>query len=157
MDVNIHFDAAAPSLHNKESYQRLIGKLIYLSLTRPDISFSVNVLSQHMHNPSTEHMAAAHRILKYLKKTPGHGLLFRKTKDRKIRVFTDSSWAGNVTNRRSTSGYCSFVWGNLVTWRSKKQHVISRSSAEAEFRALAQGMCEGIWLLKLLKGGGSMA
>ncbi|KAK8650974.1 hypothetical protein V6N13_140594 [Hibiscus sabdariffa] len=104
-----------------------------------------------MSNPSEEHITAAYRVLKYLKKTPGHGLIFRKTTDRSITVYTDSSWAGSLTDRKSTTGYCSFVWGNLVTWRSKKQHVISRSSAEAEFRTLAQGMCEGLWLLKLLK------
>ncbi|KAK5824251.1 hypothetical protein PVK06_019022 [Gossypium arboreum] len=96
-------------------------------------------------------MAAANRILKYLKKTPGHGLMFKKTQDRTVKIFTDSSWAGDLTERRSTSGYCTFVWGNLTTWRSKKQSVVSRSSAEAEFRALALGICEGIWLLKLLK------
>ncbi|KAL4363255.1 hypothetical protein GQ457_04G023640 [Hibiscus cannabinus] len=120
-----------------------------LGFLRPDIAFAVNILSQHMSNPN-EHMAAAYRILKYLKKTPGHGLLFKKSSDRSIKVFTDSSWASNLTDRRSTSGYCTFLWGNLVTWRSKKQSLIS-SSAEAEFRALAQAICEGIWLLKLLR------
>ncbi|KAE8669833.1 Protein PAF1-like protein [Hibiscus syriacus] len=98
-----------------------------------------------------EHMAAANRILKYLKKTPGHILMFKKTQDRTVKIFTYSSWAGDLTERRSTSGYCTFIWGNLTTLRSKKQSVVSRSSAEVEFRALALGICEGIWLLKLLK------
>ncbi|RVW79511.1 Retrovirus-related Pol polyprotein from transposon TNT 1-94 [Vitis vinifera] len=69
------------------------------------------------------------------------GLFFRKTENRDTEVYSDADWAGNIIDRRSTSGYCSFVWGNLVTWRSKKQSVVARSSAEAEYRALAQGIC----------------
>ncbi|RVX13764.1 Retrovirus-related Pol polyprotein from transposon TNT 1-94 [Vitis vinifera] len=98
-------DGSAPV--DKGRYQRLVGKLIYLSHTRPDIGFSVSVVSQFMNNPTEKHMTAVIRILRYLKMTPG-------------------------------KGYCSFVWGNLVTWRSKKQSVVARSSAEAEFRAMAQ-------------------
>ncbi|KAL4377349.1 hypothetical protein GQ457_02G025340 [Hibiscus cannabinus] len=82
--------------------------------------------------------------------TPGHGLICRKNENRTIKNFTNSSWAGELTDRRSTSGYCSFVWGNLVTWRSKKQSVVSSSSVEAKYRALALGICEGIWLKRLL-------
>ncbi|KAK8710039.1 hypothetical protein V6N13_145383 [Hibiscus sabdariffa] len=151
MDANISFNPTSTPCANKERFQNIVGKLLYLSHTRPDITFAVNVLSQHMHQPSVEHMQATLRVLKYLKGTPGHGLIFRKSLDRSVKLYTDSSWAGSLTHRRSTSGYCSFLWGNMVTWRSKKQAVISRSSAEAEFRALAQGICEGIWLLKLLK------
>ncbi|RVW25300.1 Retrovirus-related Pol polyprotein from transposon RE1 [Vitis vinifera] len=73
--------------------------------------------------------------------TPGKGLFFRKTENRDTEVYSDADWAGNIIDRRSTSGYCSFVWGNLVTWRSKKQSVVARSSAEAEYKALAQGIC----------------
>ena len=66
-------------------------------------------------------------------------------------MYTDVDWAGLVTNRKSTIGYCSYIWGNLVTWRSKKQPVVARSNAEAEFRALSHGICEGIWLQRMLK------
>ena len=131
-------------------YQRLVGRLIYLSHTRPDIGFSVSVISQFMNNPTEEHMEAALRVLRYLKSTPGKGLIFKKNSNRGIEVFTDADWAGSIMDRRSTSGYCTFVWGNLVTWRSKKQSVVARSSAEAEFRAMAHGICEGIWLRRLL-------
>ncbi|KAE8700619.1 Detected protein of unknown function [Hibiscus syriacus] len=150
MEASLKFNKEDGSLVDKEKFQRLVGKLIYLSLTRSYIAFPINVISQHMTNPTEEHMAATNRILKYLKKTLGHGLMFKKTQDKTVKIFTDSSWAGDLTERRSTSGYCTFVWGNLTTWRSKKQSVVS-SSAEAEFRALALGICEGIWLLKLLK------
>ena len=82
--------------------------------------------------------------------TPGKGLFFRKTENRDTEVYSDADWARNIIDRRSTFGYCSFVWGNLVTWRSKKQSVVARSSAEAEYRALAQGICEGIWIKRVL-------
>ena len=136
---------------DKGRYQRLVGKLIYLSHTRPDIGFSVSMVSQFMNNPTEKHMTAVTRILRYLKMTPGKGLFFQRTTKKEIEIFSDADWASSVTDRRSTSGYCSFVWGNLVTWRSKKQSVVARSSAEAEFRAMAQGICEGIWLNRLLE------
>lgn len=104
-----------------------------------------------MNNPNEEHMEAVYRILRYLKLTPGKGLFFEKNQRRDIEVFSDADWAGSVQDRRSTSGYCTYVWGNLVTWRSKKQSVVSRSSAEAEFRAMAHGICEGIWLRRVLQ------
>lgn len=132
-------------------YQRLVGKLIYLSHTRPDIAFAVSVVSQYMHAPCEEHMEAVLRILKYLKGSPGKGLFFSKNETRSIEGFTDADWAGSIEDRRSTSGYCTFVWGNLVTWRSKKQTVVARSSAEAEFRAMAHGTCEMLWLKLLLE------
>ncbi|RVW56043.1 Retrovirus-related Pol polyprotein from transposon TNT 1-94 [Vitis vinifera] len=142
-------DGSAPV--DKGRYQRLVGKLIYLSHTRPDIGFSVSVVSQFMNNPTEKHMTAVIRILRYLKMTPGKGLFFQRTTNKEIEIFSDADWAGSVTDRRSTSGYCSFVWRNLVTWRSKKQSVVARSSAEVEFRAMAQGICEGIWLNRLLE------
>ncbi|GMI96958.1 hypothetical protein HRI_003365100 [Hibiscus trionum] len=131
-------------------YQRLVGKLIYLSHTRPDIAFGVSVISQFMHAPREKHLEAAYRILRYLKGTPCKGLHFKKDVNRSIEVYTDADWAGVVNDRRSTSGYCSYVWGNLVTWRSKKQSVVARSSAEAEYRALSHGICEGMWLQRLM-------
>ncbi|RVW89100.1 Retrovirus-related Pol polyprotein from transposon TNT 1-94 [Vitis vinifera] len=131
-------------------YQRLVGRLIYLSHTRPDIGFAVSAVSEFMHSPTEEHMEAVYRILRYLNMTPGKGLFFRKTENRDTEVYSNADWAGNIIDRRSTSGYCSFVWGNLVTWRSKKQSVVARSSAEAEYRALAQGICEGIWIKRVL-------
>ncbi|KAL5553896.1 hypothetical protein UlMin_041297 [Ulmus minor] len=138
-------------LANRGRYERLIGKLIYLSHTRPDIAFLVSVVSQHMNNPTEDHLEAINQILRYLKMTTGHGLLFRKCENREIEIYTDASWAGELTERRSTTGYCSYVWGNLVTWRSKKQPVVSRSSEELEYRALTLGICEGMWLQRLLR------
>lgn len=135
---------------DKDRYQSLVGKLIYLSHTRPDIGFAVSLASRYMSNPTESNMKMANRILQYLKGTPGRGLHFKRNSNRDIEVYTDSDWAGCSTDRKSTTGYCSFVWGNLVTWRSKKQSVVARSSAEAEFRAMALGICEGMWLKSML-------
>lgn len=136
---------------DQEPYQRLVGKLIYLSHTRLDIAFAVGVVSQFMHSPKERHLEAVLRIPRYLKKTPGRGLFFQKGDYKVVEIYIDADWAGSSVDRRSTSGYCTYVWGNLVTWRSKKQTMVARSSAEAELRALAHGMCEGIWLGRLLE------
>jgi hypothetical protein len=135
---------------NKERYQRLVGKLIYLSHTRPDISYAVSVVSQFMHCPSKDHMDAVVRILRYLKSAPGKGLMFSKNDHLDIEGYTDADWAGNLSDRKSTSGYFTFVGGNLVTWRSKKQKVVALSSAKAKFRGMAKGLCELLWLRRLL-------
>lgn len=138
-------------LADKERYQRIVGKLIYLSHTRPDIAYSVGVVSQFMHQPQISHMEAVLRIIRYLKGTPGHGVLFKANGHLETQVYTDADWAGDKGNRRSTSGYFTLVGGNLVTWRSKKRKVVALSSAEAEFRGIARGLAEALWIRKLLK------
>jgi hypothetical protein len=135
---------------DREQYQRLVGRLIYLSHTRPDIAYAVSVVSQFMHNPQNHHMDAVMRIIRYLKGCPGKGLLYTSNGNLQVECYTDADWAGSLDDRRSTSGYCTFVGGNLVTWRSKKQSVVARSTAEAELRAMAHGVCEVLWLKILL-------
>ena len=101
---------------DKKHYQKLVGKLIYLSHIRPDISFSVRVVSQFMHDPMEEHIEAVYQNLRYLKKNLCRGLVFRKGGgDLTIEAYTDADWAGSIIDRRSTSGWCTFVGGNLVT------------------------------------------
>ncbi|CAL2253609.1 unnamed protein product [Prunus armeniaca] len=100
---------------NKECYQRLVGKLNYLAHTHSDIAYAVSVVSQFMHFPSEDHMGAVMRILRYLKVTPGKRLMFSKYDHTNVEGYTDADWAGLVTDRRSTSGYFTFVGGNLVT------------------------------------------
>ena len=135
---------------DKERYQRLVGKLIYLSHTRPNIAYAVNVMSQFMHCPNEEHMYAVIRILRYLKSSLKKGLMFSKNNHLNVDGYTDADWVGNISDRKSTSRYFTFVKGNLVTWRSKKQKVVALSSAEAEFRGMAKGLCELLWLKRLL-------
>lgn len=137
-------------LAEKERYQRMVGKLIYLSHTRPDIAYAVGVVSRFMHQPQKAHMDAVERIIEYLKGTPGHGVLFKPNGHLNIQIYTDADWAGDKGDRRSTSGYFSLVGDNLVTWKSKKQKVVSLSSAEAEFRGIAKGIAEVLWIKKLL-------
>ena len=86
---------------NQEQYQRLVGRLIYLSHTRPDIAFAVSMVSQFMHSPGQEHFDAAYRILRYLKGTPGKGILYKKRGHHLVEVYTDADWAGSITDRRS--------------------------------------------------------
>ncbi|RVW29213.1 Retrovirus-related Pol polyprotein from transposon RE1 [Vitis vinifera] len=120
---------------DKGRYQKLVGRLMYLAHTRPDLTYALSVVSQYMHNPGEQHMNAVMRISRYLKNAPGKGILFAKNVDHQsIEVYTDADWAGAVDDRRSISGYFTFVGGNLVTWKSKKQNVVARSSAEAKFR-----------------------
>lgn len=104
----------------KEGYQRLVGKLIYLSHTRPDIALVVSMVSQHMHSPKEVHLEFVYKILRYLKGSLGRGLLFKKNEGRNAEVFTDVDWAGSIKDRRLTTKYCTYVWEILVTWRSKK-------------------------------------
>ncbi|WKA06567.1 hypothetical protein VitviT2T_024462 [Vitis vinifera] len=109
---------------------------MHLAHIRPDLAYALSVVSQYMHNLGEQHMNAIMCILRYLKNAPRNGILFAKNVDHQsIKVYTDVDWAGAVDDRRSTSGYFTFVGGNLVTWKSKKQNVVARSSAEAEFKA----------------------
>jgi hypothetical protein len=162
IDPNHKLCAESGDPVNKESYQRLVGRLIYLCHTRPDISYAVSVVSRYMHDPRSGHLDAVNRILRYLKSSPGKGLMFKSHGHINVEGYCDADWASSLDDRRSTSGYCVFVGGNLVSWRSKKQPVVSRSTAEAEYRAMSQGLCEILWVrnllseLKVLRKGPSM-
>ncbi|KAA0068106.1 putative mitochondrial protein [Cucumis melo var. makuwa] len=130
-------------------FQVQFGKIAVQIVYVDDIVLSgddqteISQLNQFMQAPYEEHMEAIKRILRYLKMIPGKGLMFRKTDRKTIEAYTDSDWTRSVVDRKSTSGYCTFVWGNLVTWRSKKK------SVEAEYRAMSLGICEEIWLQKV--------
>ncbi|XP_074336033.1 secreted RxLR effector protein 161-like [Apium graveolens] len=135
---------------DKKRYQRLVGRLIYLCHTRTDITYAVSIVSRYMHDPRMEHWEATLRILRYLKGCPGKGLWFRANGNTEVEGYCDADWASSLDDMRSTSGYFVFVGGSLVSWRSKKQAVVARSTAEAEYRAMALSLCEMIWIRKLL-------
>ena len=134
----------------KTQYQRFVGKLLYLSHTRPDIAYANSVASQFMHDLRERHLQAVNRIIQYLKASPGKGFLFKKGENLSMKVYIDADYARSIVDRRSTTGYCMFLGGNLVTWRSKKQNVVARSSSEAKFKAMAQGVCELLWMKIIL-------
>ncbi|KAJ0837766.1 putative RNA-directed DNA polymerase [Helianthus annuus] len=137
-------------LKNITGFQKLIGKLIYLSLTRPDISYTVQFLSQFMHKPKEVHLNLALRLLRYLKRSPGKGLTFKKSNELKLYGFADSDWAKCLSTRKSVTGFCIYLGECLVSWKSKKQSTVSRSTAEAEYRAMCSATCELMWLRNLL-------
>ncbi|CAN6676787.1 unnamed protein product [Malus baccata var. baccata] len=150
LDSKLQLDMQSKAPTNLTDYQKLVGKLIYLTITRPDISYAVSIASQFMHAPTIAHLCVVKRKLRYLKGSFGRGILMKRNGNTTIMGYTDTDWAGNSLDRKSTTGFCTFVGGNLVTWRSKKQSVIARSSAEAEYRAMASTACELIWLKGLL-------
>ncbi|BBN70430.1 Seven transmembrane MLO family protein [Prunus dulcis] len=150
LDSKLKLDLEGEPLSNISHYQRLVGKLIYLTITRPDITYAVSLVSQFMHAPTEAHLNVVKRILRYLKGSIGRGIIMKNNGHTQIMAYTDADWAGNAIDRKSTTGYCTFVGGNIVTWKSKKQNVIARSSAEAEYRAMASTACELIWLKSLI-------
>ena len=94
---------------DRKKYQRLVGRLIYLAHIRPDIAYSVSVISQFMHDPREIHLQTAYRVLHYLKAHPGKGILFKKTSDIVLAIYTDADFAGSPLDRWSTIGYCTFL------------------------------------------------
>ncbi|XP_073294539.1 secreted RxLR effector protein 161-like [Primulina huaijiensis] len=138
-------------LEDAGPYKRLVGRLIYLTMTRPDICYAVQHLSQFMHAPKKSHMDADVRIVRYLKGSPGLGITFSAANNLKISAYCDSDWASCLMTRRSLTCYCIKVGDSLISWRTKKQSTISRSSAEAEYRAMANTTCEIVWILGIYK------
>ncbi|GJW54567.1 putative RNA-directed DNA polymerase [Tanacetum coccineum] len=117
----------------------------------PDISYDVHFLSQHMHTPLQSHFTVALRVLRYLKNAPGTGVQFYKGKNLSLHEYSDADWAKCPKTRKSIFGFCLYLCNNLVSWKSKKQATISRSSAESEYRCLTSTTCELIWVVKILK------
>ena len=150
MAPSVHLTREGELFEDPERYRRLVGKLNYLTVTRPDIVHSVSVVSLYMSSPTVDNWAAVEHILCYLKGVLGRGILYSTHGHNRVECFTDADWVGSKEDRRSTYDYCVFVGGNLVSWKSKKQGVVSRSSAESNYRAMTQFVCEIMWLHQFL-------
>jgi hypothetical protein len=123
-------------------YRKLVGSLIYLTITHPELAYVVHLVSQCMFAPCSTHYAAVFRILQYIKGTLFHGLHFSIQSSLELRAYVDADWAEDLTDHRFTTGYCFLLGFSLISWCSKKQFVITRSSTKAEYRALANATSE---------------
>ncbi|KAL9415390.1 hypothetical protein AB3S75_043642 [Citrus x aurantiifolia] len=135
---------------NRTEYRTLVGSLQYLTFSRPDITHAVNRVCQHFQNPTKADLRAVKRILRYLKGTLDFGLRYLSQSSNHVYAFSDSDWAGCKETRRSTTEYCVYLGANCVSWSSKKQTTVARSSAEAEYRAIASAAAELTWITFLL-------
>jgi hypothetical protein len=127
-------------------YRQIIGSLMYLTNTRPDICFAVNTLSQFLVEPRCVHLVAAKHVMRYLKGTMDYGLSYDGDHDFTLTRYTDADWAGSVADRKSTSGCCFSLGSAMISWQSRKQSSIALSTVEAEYIATCSASCEAIWL-----------
>ena len=142
VDTQAKLSADLGDLVAATAYRSLASALQYLTFTRSDLTYAVQQVCLHMHDPWESHLAALKRLLRYVRGTVGFGLVLHRSPTSELVVYTDADWAGCPDTRRSTSGYAVFLGGNLVSWSSKRQAVVSRSSVEAEYRAVANGVAE---------------
>ena len=138
-------------LREAGKYRRLVGRLIYLSVTRTDITYSVHILSQFMQSPRENQWEAALRVVRYLKGTVGQGILLSSSSDFNISVYCDADWNSCPTSRRSVSSFVTLVGDSPISWKTEKQDFVSHSSAEAEYRSMSEATREIKWLVRLAK------
>lgn len=135
---------------NRTTFKQLVGSLRYLTATKPDLIYSVNLVSRYMENPNEQHMVTAKRILRYIQGTRGFGIQYKYGGEQKLVGYVDSDYAGDVDDSKSTSGYVFMLGGGAVSWVSKKQPIVTLSTTEAEFVSAAFGACQAVWLRNIL-------
>uniref|UniRef100_A0A803QFR2 Reverse transcriptase Ty1/copia-type domain-containing protein n=1 Tax=Cannabis sativa TaxID=3483 RepID=A0A803QFR2_CANSA len=159
MDANLSLSKdVGPPVNDATSYCSLIGKLLFFTITQPNVACAVNRLSQYNSDPRQPHLKTAYRIIQYLKGTPGQGLMLYSNNisqlpvDRlfQLQAFSDADWGTCLDTRLPITGFCIFFRQSLISWKSKKQSNLSKSSAEAKYRSLANITCEIIWLHNIL-------
>lgn len=152
MDIHLRLKADTGTfLRDPHPYQRLLGKLIYLTITCPDIAFSVHILTQFMQHPTADHMDAAIKLLRYINSNPGQSILLASSSAAALKAYCDSDWATCPMSRRSTTGFCILLGSSPISWKTKKQSVVALSTAEAEYRSMAVASCEITWMSALLQ------
>ena len=138
-------------MYNPSLYRRLVGNLVYLIVTRPDISYAVHQVSQYLFAQRLTHYAAVLCILQFLKGTLFHGFFYLIQSPLILHAFSNFDWARDSTDCRSTTGYYFLLGSSLISWQSKKQTLVSRSSTETEYHVIADTTSELLWLRWLLK------
>ncbi|XP_019052048.1 PREDICTED: uncharacterized protein LOC109114200 [Nelumbo nucifera] len=149
LDNNKVFKKEGSPKADESQFRSLIGSLLYLKATRPDIMYAVNLLSRFMQSPSQVHYGTAKRVLRYLQGTKNYGIWYGITHDSKLIGYTDSDWAGLVDDMKSTSGYAFTIGSGIFSWASRKQATVAQSSAEAEYIAAAMTTSQAIWLKRI--------
>ena len=145
----LNVDVAGSDVIDPTMYQQLVGSLMYLVNTRPDICFAMSTLGQFMCEPRQMHWVATKHVLRYVRDTIGYGLRYTSSSDMSLVNYSDSDWAGSVEDRKSTYGCCFGLGYVVVSWFSRKQHSIALSTAEVEYIAACMLACEAVWLQKL--------
>lgn len=135
---------------NATEYHSLAGTLQFLTFTRPNISYAVQQICLFMDDPREPHLQALRRVLRYVQRTKEHGLQLLRKQSNAMTVYTDADWAGCPSTRRSTSGFSIYLGDNLVSWTAKRQQTVSRSSAEAEYKGVANAIAESCGIRNLL-------
>ncbi|KAJ0435806.1 putative RNA-directed DNA polymerase [Helianthus annuus] len=151
LSTNVSFVSTGTKFSDATFYRSIVGALQYLTITRPDISYAVNQVSQFLHAPTTDHFQEVKRILRYLKGTIAFGLHYSRPTSTSLLGYSDADWARCLETRRSTYGYSIFLGGNLISWSAKKQPTVARSSCESEYRAMANTAAEIVWITHLLQ------
>jgi hypothetical protein len=131
-------------------FKQMVGSLMYLTATRPDLMFAVNLIARFMEHPIETHLMAAKRIMRYIRGTIDLGIWYKKGKQAELVAYSDSDYGGDVDDRKSTSGYVFMLGSGAVSWSSRKQPIVTLSTTEAEFIAAAHCVCQGIWLKRIL-------
>ncbi|KAL3016515.1 hypothetical protein AAZX31_06G217400 [Glycine max] len=129
----------------------MIGSLLYLTASRPDITFAVGVCARYQANPKISHLNQVKRILKYVNGTSDYGIMYCHCSDSMLVGYCDADWAGSADDRKSTSGGCFYLGTNLISWFSKKQNCVSLSTAEAEYIAAESSCSQLVWMKQMLK------
>lgn len=142
--------STSPLFQEPEKYRRLVDRLIYLAVTRPKLSYSVHILAQFMKQPRHDHWEAALRVVRYLKSSPGQGIMLTKDSNLQINGWCYSDWSACPLTRKSLTGYIVQLGDSPVSWKTRKQPTVSCSSAEAEYRAMGFLTRELFWLKQVL-------